>query len=96
MLPPAPKEKQIITGTPCSISSDHVVDETQNVKQPRGRRFEGPLWFNYGEGVSKMFWNMESVSFKFHLNLRKVTCFLLQVAVSQENQEQIQDVVSQS
>ncbi|KAI5436575.1 hypothetical protein KIW84_022905 [Lathyrus oleraceus] len=53
MLPPAPKEKQIITGTPCSISSDHVVDETQNVKQPRGRRFEGPLWFNYGCGLSR-------------------------------------------
>ncbi|CAL5206378.1 unnamed protein product [Lathyrus oleraceus] len=68
MLPPAPKEKQIIVSTPCSISFDHVVGGIQNVKQPRGRRFEGPLWFNYDEGVSKMFWNMESASFKFHLN----------------------------
>ncbi|KAI5445635.1 hypothetical protein KIW84_013744 [Lathyrus oleraceus] len=61
MLPLAPKEKQIIASTPCSISSDHVVGGIRNVKQPRGRRFEGPLWFNYDEGVSKMFWNMESL-----------------------------------
>ncbi|CAJ2674922.1 unnamed protein product [Trifolium pratense] len=68
MSPPVPKEKHIIVSTPCSISCDHVVGGIQNVKEPSGRMFEGPLWFNYNEGVSKVFWDMGSASFKFDLH----------------------------
>lgn len=68
MLPPVPKEKHIIVSTPCSISGDHVVGGIQSVKEQSGRRFEGPLWFNYNEGILKMIWDMESASFKFDLH----------------------------
>nr|XP_012570687.1 uncharacterized protein LOC101499788 isoform X2 [Cicer arietinum] len=61
-------EKHIVVSTPCSVSFDHVVGGIQNVKKPSDRRFEGPLWFNYDEGVSKLVWDMESASFKFDLN----------------------------
>lgn len=66
--PHVPEGNHVSISSPCSVSFDLLAGRVQNVKEPSGRvEIQGPLYFTYNEGVSKIFWEMELASFKFDL-----------------------------
>ncbi|XP_020203252.1 uncharacterized protein LOC109788833 [Cajanus cajan] len=64
------EENHAIISASGSVSYDHMFGGVENMKDQSDSRveIEGPLFFTFKAGVSKLFWDMESVSFKFHLN----------------------------
>ncbi|XP_027353723.1 uncharacterized protein LOC113864327 [Abrus precatorius] len=64
------EDKHVNISASCSISSNHVVGGLVDVKESNDGRVEteGPLFFTYNAGVSKIFLDMESAAFKFDLN----------------------------
>ncbi|KAK7293598.1 hypothetical protein RJT34_16468 [Clitoria ternatea] len=54
-----------------SLSTDHMVSGVMTVKEPSDSRVEveGPLWLTFSAGVLEVYWDLESASLKFDLNL---------------------------
>ncbi|KAG4933960.1 Histone-lysine N-methyltransferase TRX1 [Glycine soja] len=64
------EENYAITGASGSVAFNHMFCGVEKMKNPSNGRAEvgGPLCFTLKAGVSKIFWDMESASFKFGLN----------------------------
>ncbi|TKY58190.1 Histone-lysine N-methyltransferase ATX2 [Spatholobus suberectus] len=79
------EENHAIISASGSVSFDHMFGGVENMKNRSVGRVEveGPLCFTYKAGVSKIFWDMESASFKFGLNFPM--CLVLNESFQSEN-----------
>jgi len=78
------EEKHATRSASDSVSLDHMfgVENMKNSSDDMDE-VEGPLCFTYKAGVSKVFWDMESVLFRFGLNFPM--CFMLNNHFESEN-----------
>ncbi|KAL9330916.1 hypothetical protein ACSQ67_000526 [Phaseolus vulgaris] len=78
------EEKHAIRSASGSVSLD-LMFGVENMKKSSDDRdeVEGPLCFTYKAGVSKVYWDMESLLFRFGFNFPK--CFMLNDSFQSEN-----------